>query len=452
MDGTASVPALRGRRSRTRRPVARNCRSWLIGLRSAKGRWGSGRLPFVARMRPIRAGAGSRLVHIAGADAPFQGDSAAKPGPPAEMIFGEWYPATRLRFLKPGRTALTTLLGIPLLLGRTSDGALFALRDLCPHRGIPLSAGWFDGETVMCKYHGWRFEPCTGRCEEIPSLTTHDGLEPTRIYANAFPVREGDGYAWVYVPPAGAGRLTEDDVLPPVPVLPKFGELRGPDGVGGEGTRFRMAHLAADLPCNVDHGIIGLMDPAHGPFVHRAWWWRSAASIHEKTKRFEPLFDAEGKGRNAGFRMSAHAPSRNSAPYRLLGQPVTTIDFTLPNRRTETIVASDGRGQQRWFSSLTTVTPVTATTCRIDVVAAWNIAYALPFATSLARFFGKRFVAQDQETMVEQARGLRSNPALMLIDDADKPAKWYFALKQRRLTGKGEHPLAEGPVELHWRS
>ena len=43
--------------------------------------------------------------------------------------------------------------------------------------------------------------------------------------------------------------------------------------------------------------------------------------------------------------------------------------------------------------------------------------------------------------MVEQARGLRSNPGLMLIDDADKPAKWYFALKQRRLTGTGPHPL-----------
>ena len=53
--------------------------------------------------------------------------------------------------------------------------------------------------------------------------------------------------------------------------------------------------------------------------------------------------------------------------------------------------------------------------------------------------------------MVEQAQGLRSNPGLMLIDDADKPAKWYFALKQRRLTGEGEHPL-KGPVELHWRS
>ncbi len=43
--------------------------------------------------------------------------------------------------------------------------------------------------------------------------------------------------------------------------------------------------------------------------------------------------------------------------------------------------------------------------------------------------------------MIEQAQGLRFHPALMLIDDADKPAKWYFALKQARLTGSGGHPL-----------
>ncbi len=382
-------------------------------------------------MRPIRAGRAQTLVQIGPAD---------KAGPPAEMIFAEWYPALRTEQLKPNATALTTLLGIPLLLGRKRDGTLFALRDLCPHRGIPLSAGWFDGETVMCKYHGWRFEPCSGRCEEIPSLTSHNHLQPNRIYANAFPVRERDGYAWVYVPSAGAGRLVDESTLPPVPELPTFTP------------QFRTAHLSADLPCNVDHGIIGLMDPAHGPFVHQAWWWRSAASIHEKTKRFEPLPDEAHAGRNAGFRMSPHAPSSNSAPYKLLGRPVTTIDFVLPNRRYETIVATGRRGRQRWFSSLTTVTPVTASTCRIDVVAAWNIGYYVPFVPSLVKFFGARFVAQDQQTMVEQARGLRSNPGLMLIDDADKPAKWYFALKQRRLSGKGDHPLAGGPVELHWRS
>jgi phenylpropionate dioxygenase-like ring-hydroxylating dioxygenase large terminal subunit len=372
----------------------------------------------MGKMLPIRAG--QDLVQLA----------PERSGPPAEMIFGEWYPAVRADTLKRGGTAVTMLLGIPMLLGRKADGALFAMRDLCPHRGIPLSAGWFDGETVQCKYHGWRFEPCSGRCEEIPSLTSHDDLEPTKIFANAFPVVERDGFAWVYVPPAGIGRTTDESLLPAVPELPKFGK------------RFRSAHLQAELPCNVDHGIIGLMDPAHGPFVHRAWWWRSAASIHEKTKKFEPIAD--------GFRMSTHAPSSNSAPYKLLGKPETTIDFVLPNRRYETIVAIKN-GKKHWFSSLTTVTPITASTCRIDVVAAWDIAYYVPFVTTIATYFGAKFVQQDQQTMIEQAQGLRSNPGLMLIDEADKPAKWYFALKQRRLKGEGEHPLS-GPVELHWRS
>jgi hypothetical protein len=40
----------------------------------------------------------------------------------------------------------------------------------------------------------------------------------------------------------------------------------------------------------------------------------------------------------------------------------------------------------------------------------------------------------------------------MLIDDADRPAKWYFALKQARLAGEtSRHPMS-GPVTLHWRS
>jgi phenylpropionate dioxygenase-like ring-hydroxylating dioxygenase large terminal subunit len=353
---------------------------------------------------------------------------ALQAGPPTELIFGEWYPAARVDTLRAGKTSTALLLGVPLLLGRKRDGLLFAMKDLCPHRGIPLSAGWFDGENVQCKYHGWKFEPCSGKCTEIPSLTGFDILQPAKIYATSYPCEERDGFAWVYLPEAGAGRVTGE--LPPVPELPKFS------------TKFRSAHLTADLPCNVDHGIIGLMDPAHGPFVHQAWWWRSKASIHEKTKHFEQI--------PQGFRMSSHAPSANSAPYKLLGvygAPITTtIDFVLPNRRYETIRAGD-----KWFASLTTVTPVTPSTCRIDVIAAWNVFYHVPFVTSIATFFGAKFVRQDQQTMIEQARGLRFHPALMLIDDADKPAKWYFALKQARLSGSSAHPM-NGPVELHWRS
>jgi phenylpropionate dioxygenase-like ring-hydroxylating dioxygenase large terminal subunit len=351
-------------------------------------------------------------------------------GPAATLIYDDWYPALRSTELR-GKTLRTAmLLDIPLVLGRRKDGQTFAMRDSCPHRGIPLSVGWFDGEHVTCRYHGWEFEPCSGQCAAIPSLSRFDRLDATKIFASAYPCVERDGYAWVFVPAPGAGRRKDLAELPPVPELAKYSD------------KYRTAHLTADLPCNVDHGIIGLMDPAHGPFVHAAWWWRSRGSIREKTKRFEPIA--------GGFRMSAHAPSGNSAPYKLLGvygEPVeTTIDFVLPNRRYETI-----RCGKKWFTSLTTVTPVTASTCRIDVAAAWNVFYHVPFVTPVAKFFGAKFVEQDQETMIQQAQGLRHNPSLMLIDDADKPAKWYFALKQARLEGSHKHPM-DGPIELHWRS
>src|ERR1700677_3384894 len=141
-------------------------------------------------------------------------------GPPAQMIFGDWYPALRSDALRVGKMSTALLLGVPLVLGRKRDGSAFAMRDLCPHRGIPLSAGWFDGETVQCKYHGWKFEPCSGQCREIPSLTGVDILQPEKIYATSYPCVEKDGYCWVYLPEAGAGRVTHD--VPPVPEVPKF--------------------------------------------------------------------------------------------------------------------------------------------------------------------------------------------------------------------------------------
>ncbi len=266
-------------------------------------------------------------------------------GPSATLLYDDWYPALRTDTLRKGKLATAMLLNLPLVLGRLKSGKLFAMRDSCPHRGIPLSEGWFNGDRVTCRYHGWEFEPCSGRCELIPSLSSHDHLDATKIYATAFPCEERDGHAWVFVPGPGSGKHAQGAKPRAVPELAKFGP------------RYRTAFLTADLPCNVDHGIIGLMDPAHGPFVHQAWWWRSRASIREKTKRFEPIPE--------GFRMSAHAPSANSAPYKLLGvygQPVeTTIDFTLPNRRTEIIRAATN-GSPRSPPSLPSPRPLAAST------------------------------------------------------------------------------------------
>jgi phenylpropionate dioxygenase-like ring-hydroxylating dioxygenase large terminal subunit len=351
--------------------------------------------------------------------------------PDSEMLLGFWYPALRSTEVRGKKLQTAMLLGVPLVIGRDAQGHVFALLDSCPHRAIPLSFGYCDGETIECCYHGWRFDVTTGQCREIPSLTADATLKVERIFATHFPCEEQDGYVWVYMPDSAS----RDEPVPPAPRLPVFS------------SRYRLTHLSANLPCSVDHGIIGLMDPAHGPFVHQAWWWRSRRSIHEKEKIFEPIPN--------GFRIRAHAPSANSAPYKLLGvygEPITTtIEFVLPNIRLEQI-----RCGPHWFSSRATVTPVTAEHCRIDFCAAWNIFSKVPFVVSIFRLFARMFLRQDQQTMEKQALGLKHNPKLMLIDDADRPARWYFQLKAAHLEAKRtgqpmQHPIP-GPVTLRWRS
>jgi phenylpropionate dioxygenase-like ring-hydroxylating dioxygenase large terminal subunit len=368
-------------------------------------------------------------------DIPLQSET-----PDALMLFGFWYRALPSNQLGRGQLAKAMLLEQPLVVGRDRQGQAFALHDACPHRGMPLSCGHFDGEQLECSYHGWRFDAHSGQCKLIPSLVPEQNLKVDRIYAGSYPCEERDDFIWVYIPdpgPAGAGFTKPTPAPTPAPEIPKFSE------------HYKLAWLTADLPCSVDHGIIGLMDPAHGPFVHQAWWWRTQKSIHEKHKNFEPI--------PYGFRMSAHTPSANSAPYKLLrlyadaDSITTTIDFVLPNLRSEII-----RAGKYWFSSLTTVTPITRNQCRIDVVAAWNLFHWLPFGPQLLKFVFAKFVEQDRRTMELQSEGLRYNPHLMLIDDADRPAKWYFGLKSAMLDvkksgGEFRHPMS-GPVTLRWRS
>ncbi|HJZ66178.1 MAG TPA: Rieske 2Fe-2S domain-containing protein, partial [Candidatus Acidoferrum sp.] len=170
-----------------------------------------------------------------------------EPGADAGFLWDFWYPALRSDEIRGKQLAAAMLLEVPLVLGRTTNGRAFAMRDSCPHRGIPLSYGRFDGTTVECSYHGWRFDGCSGQCVEIPSLTSQDKLKVDRIFAGHYPCEERDGYVWVYMTAPGS-RASEK--IADVPELAKFGE------------RYKRTQLFCDLPSHVDHGIIGLMDPA----------------------------------------------------------------------------------------------------------------------------------------------------------------------------------------------
>src|SRR6266581_4350213 len=117
-----------------------------------------------------------------------QNASEREPGAGSDpgFLWDFWYPALRSSQVRGNRLAAAMLLEVPLVIGRTKDGRAFAMRDSCPHRGMPLSYGHFDGKNLECSYHGWRFDACSGRCFEIPSLTSQDKLKVDRIFAGHY--------------------------------------------------------------------------------------------------------------------------------------------------------------------------------------------------------------------------------------------------------------------------
>ena len=52
--------------------------------------------------------------------------------------------------------------GVSLCLARV-NGMLAALDNWCPHRQGPLGQGWVEGNTVVCPWHAWSFDVCSGQ-------------------------------------------------------------------------------------------------------------------------------------------------------------------------------------------------------------------------------------------------------------------------------------------------
>jgi phenylpropionate dioxygenase-like ring-hydroxylating dioxygenase large terminal subunit len=364
--------------------------------------------------------------------------SEAKPALKREVVpFGQaflkdsWWFAALSGDLIAGRLQRYVILDEPVLLGRDLDGKVYAMRDICPHRAAPLSAGQMVREAsgacvVQCPYHGWRFGE-DGTCTSVPSLTKDQPMEVSRIKTRSYAVREQQGMVWVYIT-ADAKRPTEPDHEPPI--LPGV--------VGGK----PIIVETMDFDSHIDHAVVGLMDPAHGPYVHQQWWWRSSKKQLEKSKAFEP--------RDFGFAMVRHAPSKNSRAYRILGgAPATEITFRLPGIRYEHIQIGE-----RQILALTCLTPITATRTRITQIF-WSDHGVFRAIAPLFRIGAKAFLKQDGDMVNLQNEGLKYDPSLLWIDDADTQAKWYQQLKKEWLAHRAEQRAFVNPVkpaQLKWTS
>jgi phenylpropionate dioxygenase-like ring-hydroxylating dioxygenase large terminal subunit len=160
-------------------------------------------------------------------------------------LVDDWHVVGFSKDIVAGKLVPIRLLGRDLVAWRDASGQVHVWEDLCIHRGARLSKGWIEKDTVVCPYHGWRYDG-TAKCVLIPSAP--DEAPPAK--ARAFPHRtvERMGFVWT----------TLGDPQHDVPVFP---EWTHPD--------FRSFHAGPYFySANGFRSVENFIDATHFPFVH----------------------------------------------------------------------------------------------------------------------------------------------------------------------------------------
>ena len=172
-----------------------------------------------------------------------------------------WYPILWSRDVKTGKPQQLTVVGETIMVFREpTTGVVHAMRDRCPHRGVPLSFGSqeFPG-TFSCPYHGWTFDLDTGIL--VAAIT--DGPDSPicgKVQANVFPVEERLGLVFVFIGD------TED--IPPIEAdLPEELVANEALTIGG-----RITVRNANWRYGTENGY----DEGHAKWLHRFSWMNVA--------------------------------------------------------------------------------------------------------------------------------------------------------------------------------
>lgn len=77
--------------------------------------------------------------------------------------------ATKRDEVPPGTVRELQLDGKVIALANVG-GRLYAVNNVCLHRGGPLGQGELTGQTVTCPWHGWQYDVATGKALMNPSV------------------------------------------------------------------------------------------------------------------------------------------------------------------------------------------------------------------------------------------------------------------------------------------
>ncbi len=184
-----------------------------------------------------------------------------------------------------------TVLGEPLLVYRTSNGALTVLEDRCCHRQAPLSKGRREGDAIRCGYHGLKFD-ASGVCIEVPGLEK----PPASARVRTYPVAEHNKWVFVWI-----GNPVRADTT----MLPN--NYSNND----QGWHYKPGYMHYDTPylliCD------NLLDFSHLSYVHEKTLGGSPA-IAQARPQIEPITEHDHPGQR-GLRITRRVPDVPPPPY-----------------------------------------------------------------------------------------------------------------------------------------
>lgn len=165
---------------------------------------------------------------------------------PRTFPLNAWYIAAWSYEVGKREPLARTVCNNRMVLWRKADGALAVLEDACWHRQLPLSMGWLEGETLVCRYHGLGFDG-KGQCNRMPSQETLNPAAKVRSY----PALDRHRYVWVW---------PGDPALADPALVPDMHWNDDPEWAGDGKT----LHAKCDYRLFVDN----LLDLTHESFVH----------------------------------------------------------------------------------------------------------------------------------------------------------------------------------------
>ena len=113
-----------------------------------------------------------------------------------EILSQHWYPVARIEDVST-QPQQVTLLDVKMALYKTESGDIHLVRDICPHRGVPLTKGWVEGEEIVCPYHGLPYN-AAGQCTKIPAQPELTKISD-RFRLSKFPVVQKYGLIWTSI-------------------------------------------------------------------------------------------------------------------------------------------------------------------------------------------------------------------------------------------------------------